>query len=90
MSKKVKIGGNGIVNTLSVEINGKTYTVPLAGSMKRKELKALKDDDAIFEFFAKHIPGEVLDDLTQDEYNQLGIAWVKANEDANDATLGES
>ncbi len=74
MVKKVKIGGNEVVNTLAVEISGKTYNVPLARSMKRKELLALKTEEDIYDMFAKHIPAEVLDDMTMDEYQQLGEA----------------
>ena len=90
MAKKVlKLGGNNVINTLSVDIGGKKYNVPLAGSMKRKEIIALKDEDTIFEMFARHIPEEVLNDLTVDEYNQLANAWAEANDDKDDAKLGE-
>ena len=58
MVKKVKIGGNEVVNTLAVEISGKTYNVPLARSMKRKELLALKTEEDIYDMFAKHIPAD--------------------------------
>ena len=39
MAKLVKIGGKSI-ETLAVEIGDKTYQIPLARSMKRKELLA--------------------------------------------------
>jgi len=90
MVKKVKIGGNEVVNTLAVEISGKTYNVPLARSMKRKELLALKTEEDIYDMFAKHIPAEVLDDMTMDEYQQLGEAWAAANNSLENASLGES
>ena len=90
MSKIVKIGGQGTINTLAVEIGSKTYNVPLAGSMKRKELMALKDEESVYEMFARHIPADVLDNLTMDEYNQLAEAWTKANEKKDNASLGES
>lgn len=91
MAKKiVKIGGKIVTDVLSVEIGGKTYSVPLAGSMKRKEIMALKDEDAVFAMFAKHIPEAILDDLTVNEYNQLAQAWIDANEEENQTGLGES
>lgn len=90
MAKKVKIGGQKVVNNLEVEIGNKTYSVPLAGSMKRKELMAMKDDESIFQMFSKYIPAEVLDNLTVDEYNQLGQAWIDANENKENTSLGES
>ena len=86
--KVVKIGGQ-VVDTLSVEIGNETYSVPLAGSMKRKELLSLKDDESVYNMFAKYIPEEVLDEMTVDEYNQLANAWSDANINKDDASLGE-
>ena len=86
--KVVKIGGQ-VVDTLSVEIGNETYSVPLAGSMKRKELLSLKDEESVYNMFAKYIPEEVLDEMTVDEYNQLANAWSDANINKDDASLGE-
>ena len=91
-TKTIKIGGRQKLNTLSVEIMGKTYSVPLAGSMKRKELLALKDgsEEAVSNMFAKHIPEAVLDELTLDEYRQLVDAWSEASDDEQGSSVGES
>lgn len=89
MAKKVVLGGQN-ANVLAVEIGKKTYSVPLAGSMKRKDVLALKDDESVYAMFARYIPSEVLDDMTVDEYNQLAQAWIDANEDKNGSSLGES
>lgn len=89
MAKKVTIGGQN-ANVLAVEIGKKTYSVPLAGSMKRKDILALKDEESVYAMFARYIPSEVLDDMTVDEYNQLAQAWVDANEEESGASLGES
>ena len=86
--KVVKIGGQ-VVDTLSVEIGKGTYSVPLAGSMKRKELLSLKDEESVYNMFAKYIPEEVLDEMTVDEYNQLANAWSDANINKDGASLGE-
>lgn len=89
MSKKiVKIGGQA-VEDIQVEINRKRYNVPLAKAMKRKELLAMKTEDDVYQMFVRHIPAEVLDDLTVDEYNQLCNAWVEANDDGDGESLGE-
>lgn len=89
MAKKIKLGGEKVKETLAVEIGSKTYNVPLARSMKRKELIALKDEESVFQMFAKYIPSDVLDDLTMDEYQQLAQAWTDSNEAENGATMGE-
>ena len=89
MAKKVTIGGQN-ANVLAVEIGTKTYSVPLAGSMKRKDVLALKDEESVYAMFARYIPSEVLDDMTVDEYNQLAQAWVDANAEESGASLGES
>ena len=89
MAKKIKLGGEKVKETLAVEIGNKTYNVPLARSMKRKELIALKDEESVFQMFAKYIPSDVLDDLTMDEYQQLAQAWTDSNEAENGATMGE-
>lgn len=90
MAKKLTLGGSRKVNTLSVEIMGKTYSVPLAGSMKRKELLALKDEEAVFEMFAKHIPDDVLNELTMDDYKKLSEAWSNASGGEDGESVGES
>lgn len=87
--KKVTIGGQN-ANVLAVEIGKKTYSVPLAGSMKRKDVLALKDENSVFQMFARYIPEDVLDNLTVDEYNQLAQAWADANAEESGASLGES
>lgn len=89
MAKKVTLGGQN-ANVLAVEIEKKTYSVPLAGSMKRKDVLALKDEESVYAMFARYIPSEVLDDMTVDEYNQLAQAWADANAEESGASLGES
>lgn len=89
MAKKVTLGGQ-TVDFLTVEIGKTAYTVPLAGSMKRKDLLALKDENSVFQMFARYIPEDVLDNLTVDEYNQLAQAWSDANEEKSGSSLGES
>lgn len=91
-AKKITIG-NGKQNATDVvtfDIRGKSYNVPLARTMKYKELKALKTDDDVFAMFAKHIPAEVMDDLTMGELTQMSEAWADANQELEKTSLGES
>lgn len=89
MVKKFKLNGKQTINTLSVEIGSKVYSVPLAKSIKLKELRSMKDEESIYEFFSKYIDSEVLEDLTANEYSQIVDAWVEANKEAEGISLGE-
>lgn len=68
--------------------NGKTYNIPLAGSMKVKELRKLirieklpsdEQFDLQADFLAKYMGVDVVDDLTQDELNSIYEIWIKAS-----------
>ncbi len=89
MVKKFKLNGKQTTNTLSVEIGSKVYSVPLAKSIKLKELRSMKDEESIYEFFSKYIDSEVLENLTANEYSQIVDAWVEANKEAEGISLGE-
>lgn len=89
MVKKVKISGKGAKHTLAVDILGTVYNIPLARSMTYKELKSLKDEESVHDFFAKYIDPEILDNLTMDEYSQIMNAWSGANEEYEGTSLGE-
>lgn len=86
---KVTIG-SAQVNVLEVSWRGKTYKVPLAGSMKRKDLLKLNSEESVHEMFTQYIPEDILDDMTLDEYRQLIDAWNNANTGKDEASLGES
>ena len=73
---------------LKVKIEGEEYSIPLATSLKVKEVKALikltkKDQDeqldGFVEFFKKYIPEQVIEDLPMSALNQLIQAWSGAN-----------
>lgn len=75
---------------IKVKIEGKEYSIPLATSLKVKEVKALikltkKDQDeqldGFIEFFKKYIPEQVIEDLPMSALNQLINAWSAANGD---------
>lgn len=91
-SKKAK-------EVLKVEIGDKTYSVPLASSLKFKEvkkllsLKKLDGEEAITtfgEFFAAYLGADVVDNLTMDDITALANAWSNATSEASGITSGES
>ena len=75
---------------IKVKIEGKEYSIPLASSLKVKEVKTLikltkKDQDeqldGFVEFFKNYIPEDVLENLPMTALNQLIDAWSSANGD---------
>lgn len=75
--------------TLKINIDDKSYFIPLSGSMKPKEVAKLDTVEATLEFMKKYIPEEVLDELTQDEYNDIVRAWGEASKEASGLNPGE-
>jgi hypothetical protein len=74
---------------LKINIDDKSYFIPLSGSMKPKEVAKLDTVEATLEFMKKYIPEEVLDELTQDEYNDIVRAWGEASKEASGLNPGE-
>lgn len=84
---------------LTLEINEKNYNIPLASSMKLKELRKLtkieklpETDqlDAIAEFFAKYLGESVVDDLSVADLYEILKYWKEANSKTGGLSLGES
>lgn len=88
---------------LTLEINGKTYDLPLAGSMKVKELRKLihigklpeeEQFDLQIDFLARYMGNEIVDDMTQDDITDIYQLWIKASNNTlkedSGHTLGES
>lgn len=88
---------------LALEIDGKTYDLPLAGSMKVKELRKLihigklpEDEqfDLQIDFLAKYMGEAIVEDMTQDDITAIYQLWIKASngrlQEDEDITLGES
>lgn len=87
---------------LTLEIDGKTYNLPLAGSMKVKELRKLihigklpeeEQFDLQIDFLQKFMGEAIVDEMTQDDITSIYQLWIKASngdfkEDGR--TLGES
>lgn len=81
---------------LQVNIGGKSYSIPLAGSMPfvyAMKLRKGTDEQKLammIEFFQKYIPEKVFDALTSDAVGQIIQAWTDASKEASGVTPGES
>lgn len=75
---------------LQVNIEGKSYMIPLGTSLKRKELAKLSSEAEILKFFEKYLGKELMDDLTVGEIKEIVTAWAKATQETSDLSLGES
>jgi hypothetical protein len=88
---------------LTLEINGKDYDLPLAGSMKVKELRKLihigklpeeEQFDLQIDFLGKHLGTELVEEMTQDDITEIYQLWIKASngqlKEDSGRTLGES
>ena len=79
------------INTLEGIIAGKKYSVPLAGSLTIREIRALQNgDDDGFSFFEKYIPADVIaDELTLNDFKAINKAWREASQKDSGVDLGE-
>lgn len=83
---------------LTVEIDGKTYDIPLVNSMKVKEARQLlkvtkmeEEDqvDYLADFLGRYMGPEIVDDMTFADMFEIFRLWLKANEEAGGLSLGE-
>lgn len=84
---------------LTVEYAGNTYNIPLATTLKLKEVrkfiklgKKSEEDqlDFLIDFFGHYMGEEVIDEMTIPDVQELFGLWGKANEEAGGPALGES
>ena len=84
---------------LTIEIDGKEYNVPLATTLKVKEVRQLikiskleemDQYDFMIEFLARYMGEEIVDEMTTGDVIEIFNLWKKANTDAEDLELGES
>ena len=78
------------VEVLTVNIEGKSYNIPLGTSLKRKELAKLTDEKEVMKFFEKYLGKSVMDKLKYGEISQIIHAWNNATEEASGLKVGES
>lgn len=77
------------VEVLKVNIEDKSFSIPLGTSLKRKELAKLKTENEVMAFFEKYLGKELMDDLSVGELKQIIDAWSEATKKAGGASLGE-
>ena len=84
---------------LTIEIDGKTYNIPLATTLKLKEVRKLIKIDKkseeeqlnfLIDFFGNYLGEDVIDEMTIPDVQELFTLWGKANEEAGAPSLGES
>ena len=77
------------VEVLKVNIEDKSFSIPLGTSLKRSELAKLKTEDEVMKFFEKYLGKELMDDLSVGEIKQIIDAWSEATKKSGGVTLGE-
>ena len=84
---------------LNIEIDDKTYQIPLARSLKVKDVRKLMkvgslDESSQFELmceiFGQYIGNEIIDEMTESDLEQLFTLWTKANKEVGELSMGES
>lgn len=85
---------------LNIEIEKKNYKIPLANSLKLKELRKLikankleseeEQLEFLMDFFGKYLGEDTIGELTISQIYELFTLWQKANEEAGGISLGES
>lgn len=85
---------------LNIEIEKKNYKIPLANSLKLKELRKLikankleseeEQLEFLMDFFGKYLGEDTIGELTIAQIYELFTLWQKANEEAGGISLGES
>lgn len=83
---------------LTLEIEGKSYNIPLANTLKVKEVKRLlkyadmdqtNQVDFLTEFLGQYMGPEIVDDMTVADLFEIFKLWTKANKEAGGLDLGE-
>ena len=84
---------------LTLEINGTNYNIPLASTLKNKDVRKImnimklpqiEQYGQICDFLAQYMTAELVDDLTMADTFEIFNVWVKANNTADGISLGES
>ena len=77
------------LEVLKVNIEDKSYSIPLGTSLKRSELAKLKSEEEVMKFFEKYLGKELMEDLSIGEIKQIIDAWSEATKKSGGVTLGE-
>ena len=94
MPNELKINDHKTIEVLKVDIEGMTYSIPLGTSLKVKEYRKLKkignDEEGMFDFLAKYLGKEVVEELSLQDITAIFNAWAAATKEASGMSLGES
>jgi len=83
---------------LTLEITGKEYNIPLANTLKVREIKKLlkyadmdegSQVDFLTEFLGAYIGADIIEEMTVADIFEIFQLWTKANKEAGGLTLGE-
>lgn len=79
------------IECLKVNIDGKSYMIPLGKSLPIRRLSKMDRQDEVVKFFEEHLGKDVMDTLTADDFKTIVEAWSEATkEQGNDnQSLGE-
>ena len=84
---------------LTLEIEGKTYNIPLANALKVKEVRKLmkitklsvdEQFDYMLEFLSKYMGEKIVEEMLVADVKEIFELWGKANEQAEGLKPGES
>jgi hypothetical protein len=79
------------VECLKVNIDDKSYLIPLGKSLPIKTLSKMDNQEEVVRFFEEHLGKEVMDTLTANDFKSIVEAWSEATKEQGDgSSLGES
>lgn len=79
------------VECLKVNIDGKSYMIPLGKSLPIRKLSKMDRQEEVMKFFEEHLGAEVMDTLTTDDFKSIVDAWAEATKEqgGDGQSLGE-
>lgn len=75
--------------TLRINIGEDSFLLPLQGTMTFEEAKAVSRPEGAYAYLKKHVPEEIFNALTIDEYTEIMKAWNEESAKAMGINLGE-
>lgn len=89
MPTPIKI--NNKIEYVAFEIEGTVCEVPIASSLMPQELEKLTTQEALTEFFKKHIGAELWESLNIGARNQIAQVWSdESSNKSGGASVGKS
>lgn len=79
------------VECLKVNIDDKSYMIPLGKSLPLKKLSKMDNQDEVVRFFEEHLGKDVVETLTADDFKTIVEAWSEATREqgGDNKSLGE-